>query len=86
MTFYQKGTCHLGFKDLDLLRKFNVFGSSKKGWLPPDYGKKKYSDMTREEKKVVDEFQGEKEYNKILSDSDYYLGGASGLLKIEAAA
>ena len=48
LTFYKKGTCHIVFKDLELLKKFNIFGSQKKGWLPPCYGKKKYSDMTIE--------------------------------------
>ena len=39
VTFYKKGTCHIVFKDMDLLKKFNIFGSQKKGWLPPAYGK-----------------------------------------------
>lgn len=29
--------------------------------------------MSNEEKAVIDSFQGEKEYNKIMNNSDYYL-------------
>ncbi len=29
--------------------------------------------MTPEEKAVVNEFEGEKEYNKVISNSKYYL-------------
>lgn len=72
-TFYKKGTCHIVFKDQKLLDKFNIFGSQHKNWLPPSYGKKKYKDMDSEEKSIIDEFQGEEEYEKILEDKDYYL-------------
>lgn len=37
--FKKKGTLHLWFNDLELLKKFNIFGANKKGWLPNDYGK-----------------------------------------------
>ena len=70
---YKKGTTHLTFKNDDLLKKFNIFGSEHKGWLPPFYGKKPYSKMNKEEKTVVDQFEGEKEYSKTVADSKYYL-------------
>lgn len=73
ITFYKKGTCHITFTNPELLKKFNIFGSQKKGWLPPSYGKKQYKDMTPEEKSIVNEFEGEKEYNKVMSDTKYYL-------------
>lgn len=73
ITFYKKGTCHITFTNPELLKKFNIFGSQKKGWLPPSYGKKQYKDMTPEEKSVVNEFEGEKEYSKVMSDTKYYL-------------
>ena len=73
VTFYKKGTCHIVFNNDELLKKFNIFGSQHKGWLPPGYGKKKYQDMTSEEKAVVNEFEGEKEYNKVFSNRTYYL-------------
>lgn len=75
VTFYKKGTCHIEFykETKCLIERLNIYGSQKKGWLPPSYGKKGYSDMTDEEKSVVDEFQGEKEYEKVLRESEFYL-------------
>lgn len=72
-TFFQKGTCHIEFNNLDLLDKFNIFGSQKKGWLPPSYAKKSYKNMTTEEKKVIDEFQGAEAYEKVMRNSEYFL-------------
>jgi phospholipid N-methyltransferase len=72
-TFYKKGTCHIRFKDQRLLDKFNIYGSQRKGWLPPSYGKKLYQEMDTEEKQVVDEFQGAAKYEEVLGEPDYYL-------------
>ena len=83
LTFYKKGTCHITFTDEELLKKFNIFGSQKKGWLPPSYGKKKYGEMTQEEKSVIDSFEGEESYNETISDSDYYLFDAGNVAGIE---
>ena len=82
MTFYKKGTCHLTFKDLDLLKKLNIFGSQKKGWLPPAYGKKTYSSMDAEEKAVIDEFEGEKEYARTLNETHRFITASENLLRI----
>lgn len=73
VSFFKKGTCHIVFTDKKLLDKLNIFGSQKKGWLPPSYGKKEYREMNEEEKEIINEFQGEDEYNKILLEKDYYL-------------
>lgn len=73
VTFYKKGTCHITFKDEELLKKFNIYGSQKKGWLPPCYGKKSYEDMTKEEKGVIDEFEGKESYQEVWSHPDQYL-------------
>ena len=73
ITVYKKGTCHIEFTDLDLLKKLNLYGSQKKGWLPPSYGKKAYKDMTVEEKAVIDDFEGEEAYNEVIAKSEYYL-------------
>ncbi len=73
VTFYKKGTCHIEFTNQKVLDKLNIFGSQKKGWLPPSYGKKTYADMEEAEKKVVDEFQGAESYEAILRDVGYYL-------------
>lgn len=72
-TLYKKGTCHIEFLDEKLLDKFNIFGCQKKGWLPPSYAKKKYNDMTEEEKQTIDDFQGKDKYDEVINDKDYYL-------------
>lgn len=73
VTFYMKGTCHIEFTNMEVLHKFNLFAARGKNWLPPCYGKKRYKDMTPEEKKVVDSFEGEKSYNHVLERRDYFL-------------
>lgn len=83
VTFYKKGTCHITFNNDELLKKFNIFGSQHKGWLPPSYGKKAYKDMTVEEKAVVNEFEGEKEYSKVISNREYYLFDGNNLNLLE---
>lgn len=83
VTFYKKGTCHIEFTNQRLLDKLNIFGSQRKGWLPPCYGKKHYKDMSREEAEVIDQFQGESAYEKVLSESQYYLtNGAEGMMPL----
>lgn len=80
-TFYKKGTCHIQFKDLELLKKFNIFGSQRKGWLPPNYGKTKYSDMGNEEKSVIDEFEGRESYEEVMGNQNYFIVKETLLLK-----
>lgn len=82
ITFYKKGTCHIEFKNLDLLHKFNLFGSQRKNWLPPSYGKVKYKDMTNEEKEIVNEFEGEQSYNKVMVNKSYYIVDTREILKL----
>lgn len=71
--FKKKGTMHVWFKSPELLKKFNVFGANKKGWLPNDYGQKAYDSMTEEEKHVIDSFQGKKDYEVVVTNKEYYL-------------
>ena len=73
VTFYKKGTMHITFTNEKLIERFNIYAAQKRGWLPPSYGKKKYRDMSDEEKSVIDDFQGESAYNKVVSESEYYL-------------
>lgn len=82
ISFYKKGTCHIKFRDEDLLKKFNLFGSQRKGWLPPAYGKKQYKDMTEEERKVIDDFEGEENYNKIMNNTSFYLQRGNEMLML----
>jgi hypothetical protein len=56
-----------------LLDKFNIYGSQKRGWLPPSYGKKSYAQMNEDERVVIDDFQGEESYSQVISEPDYYL-------------
>lgn len=74
VTVYKKGTIHITFKDEDLLKKLNIFAGKHYNMLPPCYGKKSYSEMTKQEQAVVDEFDGSKEsYKKIHENQDKYL-------------
>lgn len=84
VTFYKKGTCHIEFTNLDLLKKFNIYGSQKKNWLPPTYGKVQYSEMTIEEKAVIDEFEGKESYQKTMSNTDYFIVESNNLLQLSA--
>lgn len=83
VTFYKKGTAHIVFNNEELLKKFNIFGAQHKKWLPPSYGKKQYKDMTQEEKQVVNEFEGEKEYNKVINNTTYYIFNCNNLSLLE---
>jgi hypothetical protein len=58
VTFYKKGTVHITFLDLDILRKFNIFIAKKRNWLPSDYG------YTEKRNKDVD-FETDKDYKQI---------------------
>jgi hypothetical protein len=73
VNFYKKGTVHITFTCPELIDRFNIYAGQRKGWLPPAYGKKKYKDMTVEEKEVIDSFQGEQAYNEVMAKSNYYL-------------
>lgn len=72
-TFYKKGTVHLVFNCPELIDRFNIYAAQQKKWLPPDYGKKRYSNMSDEEKAVIDSFQGEKAYAEVMAKANYYL-------------
>lgn len=57
ITFYLKGTVHLVFNDLDMLRRFNIYVAKKRNWLPSDYS------YTEKRDTRVD-FETDKEYKK----------------------
>lgn len=85
--FYKKGTCHIKFhpEASRIIDRLNIFAGQRKNWLPPSYGKKHYTDMSAEEKVVIDEFQGEAAYEKILSDPTMLIGeGDLSLLSLPA--
>lgn len=82
--FYKKGTCHIKFKPeaARIIDRLNIFAGQKKNWLPPTYGKKHYADMTDEEKAVIDDFQGEENYEKILSDPSMLISTTASLVSL----
>lgn len=82
LNVFKKGTIHITFLDDELLRKFNIFGCQRKNYLPPSYGKKKYKDMTKEEQEVINNFEGEKSYNEVVKNTDYYLYNPNKVLMI----
>jgi hypothetical protein len=81
---YKKGTYHIHFTNLELLKKFNLYACKEKGWLPFGYGTKAYKDLSREEKEIVDSFEGEKSYNETYANASYYLSNNNEILKLMA--
>ncbi len=80
VTLYKKGTMHIRFHNQELVDRFNIYCSRKKNWLPPNYGKTAYAEMSTEEQAVVDGFHGDgtvgtgaEEYAKIIARSQYFL-------------
>lgn len=80
ITLYKKGTMHIKFRNQDLVDRFNIYCCRKKNWLPPNYGKTGYANMTVEEKSVVDGFHGdgsagagEAAYAQVIKRSVYFL-------------
>ncbi|USI66560.1 MULTISPECIES: class I SAM-dependent methyltransferase [Lactococcus] len=85
VTFYKKGTAHIVFKNMDVLKRLNIFAGQKKAWLPPVYGKKAYQEMSPEEKAVIDDFEGEESYREVFSQPEHWLMESSSLLSIPSS-
>lgn len=80
VTLFKKGTMHIKFYDQRLVDRFNVYCCSKKNWLPPNYGRTVYADMSREEREIVDGFNGNgtegsgaTAYAAIMARPEYFL-------------
>ena len=80
VTLYKKGTMHIKFRNQELVDRFNIYCCRNKGWLPPSYGKARYSNMQADERAVVDSFHGdgkegsgEKAYSMVMARADYFL-------------
>lgn len=80
VTLYKKGTMHIKFRSQELVDKFNIYCGRKKNWLPPNYGKSAYANMTAEERTVVDGFHGdgsegagEAAYQAVMAKAAYFL-------------
>jgi len=80
VTLYKKGTCHLVFKDMELLKKFNLYCGRKQNWLPDDYGLKSYGNLDPKEKAIVDSFEGEESYEDTYANRGFYMPKANDLL------
>lgn len=70
---FKKGTCHLKFKDMELLKKFNLYCGKRLNWLPDDYGRKPYESLDDEERAVADSFEGRDSYNETYHNQQFYL-------------
>lgn len=88
VTIYKKGTMHIKFRNQALVDRFNIYCCQKKGWLPPNYGRTSYSDMSKEAQDVVDGFNGDGSegsgaaaYTEIIEHSPYYLAEPSTQVK-----
>lgn len=73
VTLYKKGTCHLTFKDLNLLKKFNLYCGKRFNWLPDGYGTKPYEDLSEAEKAIADSFEGRESYEETFKNQEFYL-------------
>ena len=70
ISVYKKGTIHLAFKDLDLLRRFNLFACKERGWLPASYGTKPKEEMTKDEMSMAKSFESKmSEYRVIPNEA-----------------
>ena len=83
VSLFKKGTCHLVFKDMELLKKFNLYAGRKLNFLPGDYGKKAYTDLTDRERKIVDGFEGKDSYSDTYANQDFYLPTTQNLLLLK---
>ena len=70
---YKKGTCHLTFKDMNLLKKFNLYCGRKLNWLPDDYGYKPYDALDDDERAVADSFEGRDSYKHTFNNRSFFL-------------
>lgn len=80
VTVYKKGTMHITFKNKALLDRYNIICGKNRNWLPPFYGQKPYSEMDKDERSVVDSFNGTgvegsgaEAYEEIYANPDRYL-------------
>lgn len=69
----KKGTIHIKWKCDELIKKLTIIGCKAHGTLPNDYGTKKYSDLDKKHKDMVDSFEGEKNYADTVDNAKLYL-------------
>jgi hypothetical protein len=82
VTGYKKGTIHVRFLRQDLLDRMNRYGAQRKQWLPPSYAKREYASMDATERAVIDSFEGEATYNKVMADPSKYIIESASMLRL----
>ena len=85
--FYKKDTCHIEFYDRSqkLLDRLNIYAARHRAWLPPTYGKARYSEMDDESRRVVDEFLGREHYETVMQQPNEYVIESSATPLLAAA-
>ena len=85
VTLYKKGTMHIKFHNQALVDRFNIYCCGKKNWLPPNYGRAAYADMSKEAQEVVDGFNGNgtegsgaTAYGEVMKRQGYFLSEPGG--------
>lgn len=82
VSIFKKGTTHIMFypESMRLVERLNIYAGKRKNWLPPNYGKTTYADLSGEERAVVDSFHGngkngsgEKKYQEVMANASFYL-------------
>ena len=65
VSIFKKGTVHLEFRDLELLRRFNIEACKQKAFLPMDYAETDFADLTPEAQDIVRHFEGKQNYTPV---------------------
>ena len=72
-SFYKKGYGRITFKNTPVITRINIFVGIRRGYLFADYGRIPYEDLNEEQRRVVDSFQGQRDYGKVTKKPDFYL-------------
>lgn len=75
--FYKKGTCHIKFHDRRIVDALNIYVGKCRNYIPPYYGKVNYSDLSEEDKILVNEFQGKDVYAEVFTNQSAYMFDAA---------
>jgi len=82
MSAYKKGTIHLTFRDLDVLRRWNLAVCKERNWVGYEYGEHSYDDLDDADKDFADAFEGKKKYQQNVGKVSGLIAGASGVPRL----
>ncbi|WP_203249999.1 DUF4942 domain-containing protein [Cysteiniphilum marinum] len=68
ISIFKKGTIHIEFKDMELLRRFNIEACKLKNFLPMEYANTAYNELDEESKQIVNAFESQKDYKPISNN------------------